>query len=215
MAKEISTERKNELYDENYFWDYGSDPAKKKLIEVHAQVQTDRGGLPDLRVLVYGAPARWLPFRDFDDFVSKTLNCNTTLTSLLPVLATYSMVGFALKKFNQAYPVGKYGMKTVRSTPFYRKWGFLSFASLASLPMVFLYFHVKAWIYASKMFYNRVILQDRDWLRERSKFNNPWGAYLYADHPLSEQSNFPLDAAKLIEQRNKEQIKPPKLFKEE
>ena len=214
MSKEISEERKKELYDENYFWDHGDNPARKKLIEINAQMQTDRGGLPDLRVLVYGSPARLFPFRDFEDLIEKDLQCNTLFGSFIPLIVTFNCLNFALRAHAQVFPVGKYGIRNIRGTPFFKTWGLLGYIGMTSLPFAAMYFHAKSWLFTLKMFYNRVLLQDRDWLYERYKFNNPWGAYFYIDHPLSEQTNFPRDAALLIESRNKELINTPKWFKE-
>ena len=85
-------------------------------------------------------------------------------------------------------PVGQHGIKRVSQTQLYHVYGPIAPFLVASPPIIAFYMWYRTAILTGKMFYNRVILQDRLWIMEADK-NNTWGDFYFKDTPVANDDN--------------------------
>ena len=204
----ISEERIKQLYDPNFFYEYGMNPNMKQLIQI-MQENTEIGAKPTMRTTVKGQPKRWFPFRDFDDFLVKELRVYNFMRSLPIFFASSVFFVYSIVQAKLLLPVGKYGYTKISHTPFYRAWGNLGVAGALAYPAVMGYFWYKTFLFTGKKFYHHVVLQERNWLVEYFKFTPPHGDYAFKDTPISSQMLIPADAVALM---NQKVVPPPKWF---
>ena len=85
-------------------------------------------------------------------------------------------------------PVGQHGIKRVSQTQLYHVYGPIAPFLVAIPPIIAFYMWYRTAILTGKMFYNRVILQDRLWIMEADK-NNTWGDFYFKDTPVANDDN--------------------------
>ncbi len=196
----ISEERLRQLYDENFFYEYGANPNLKHLIQL-MQENTTYGLTPVHRTLVMGASKRWFPFRDYNDFVERHLQCHTFVRAAgLLVIAT-GITWNCYRNFRFLIPVGKYGYTRISQVPFVKYWGKLGVAFAFSLPIVSGYFWLLTLKFTAIKFWKHVVLQERNWKHEYLKFTNMNADYAFRDSPMSATQNMPADAQLLMAQK--------------
>ena len=183
----------NESYNKDLFYEYGANPNYKNLVEM-MQDNTYKGGYPNLKTFVFGKPQRWFPFRDLDDFLEKEMRVYSFPRSLPFVLASMTFFMLSLHHLTTYLPVGRFGYTRFNQTPFYKTWGKVGLIGAFTYPLVMGYFFVKTTIFSGKLFYNRVIMQERNWMFENIKFTNPHGNYHYSDSYLSSDKAIPNQA---------------------
>jgi hypothetical protein len=67
MAKvQVSKAEIKQLYDENFFYEYGDNPANKKYIEI-MQANLKDGNMPEFRSYLFNNRLRWFMARDCED----------------------------------------------------------------------------------------------------------------------------------------------------
>lgn len=207
---EPSEERMKQLYDPNFFYEYGSDPAYKNLIDIVAH-NSYKGALAEYKTLVYDKPARWFPFRNVEDFLERDMRVYSFMRSLPFWLASFAFFSLSLHQVHVMAPVGKHGYTRLSQTPFYKTWGRPGGALIIGYPLVAGYFFYRVSCFTMKKFYHHVILQERNWMHEHYKFTNPHGNYVYKDSYMSVIPTMPKDALKLMKQNSLPQ---PKWFEE-
>ena len=203
-------------FDSSYFYDHGANPERKDLALRWAEYDDLLNTVPDYTTHVWGRPARWFAFRDFDDFVERDLQMSTFPMSLVVLGVAWSFKSMAINYHRQIFGVGKYGITSIRSSPFYRHWGFAGFAAVTAIPLTACYFYFRSIMFSGRMFYDRVILQNRDYARETNKNFNSAASYWFIDHPLAHADSMPKHAQASIELARKVAFnaKKPRWFKE-
>ena len=92
-------------------------------------------------------------------------------------------------------PLGRYGYTNFSQTPLKNKvWGTLGAAGVIPYPCVMGYLFYRISCFSISIFYNRVILQERNWMQEYNKFNLPHGNYNFKDTGLSQDMYMSRDA---------------------
>ena len=196
----LSEERIKQLYDPNFFYEYGMNPAMKNLIQT-MQENTENGNKPSMKTVVKGQPKRWFPFRDYEDFLVKELRVYNFMRSLPILFASSVFFAYSIVQAKLLLPVGKYGYTKVTHTPFFRAWGYLGVAGAMAYPAVMGYFWYKTVLFTGSKFYHHIILQERNWLVEYFKFTPSHGDYAFRDTPLSTDMHMPSDAKILMNQK--------------
>jgi hypothetical protein len=200
----------NNLYDENFFYDYGANPNYKKLVRL-IQDNTYQGGFPMYKTLVYDKPRRWFPFRSVEDFLEREMRVYSFPRCFPFMIASYTLFALSIKQASLMLPVGQYGYTKIRHTPFYKAWGAVGAGAVIVYPMITGYFFYRVMSFSASMFYNRVILQERNWMHEYNKFNLPHGNYNFKDTPLSQDAYIPREHR--VEMKKKS-LPPPRWFQE-
>jgi hypothetical protein len=63
-------------------------------------------------------------------------------------------------------PVGRFGIRSVKQTPFYQNFGFPGLLGAGLLAFGALYTQIKTTKFFLHKFYRHVIMQDRNWIHE-------------------------------------------------
>lgn len=111
-----------ELYDENFFYEYGDNPANKKYLQ-YMQANLREGQTPDYRSMLVNSRVRWFFTRDFEDLFNRDLKLYTFPRSFSALtcasLLTYSAFAYAMKMV----PLGRHGITHISQTQTYRQFG--------------------------------------------------------------------------------------------
>ena len=202
-------ERIKDMYDPNYFYEYGMDPSLKNLIHI---VQQNTGGnqFSVAKTIVKGQPNRWFPFRSMDDIMQRELRAYTFVRCIPLMMMFTTMFGISLVQTRRLLPLGRYGYTQISHLPFYKAWGPLGVAALVSYPLVAGYIWYRALCFSTTKFYYHVVLQQRNYSVEYGKFNNPNVEYNFSDSPLSHPDNLTKEAKDALKKRI---VPEPKWFK--
>ena len=163
------------------------------------------------KTLVYDKPRRWFPFRGVDDFLEREMRVYSFPRCIPFMIASYTLFALSVKQASLMLPVGRYGYTKISHTPFYKVWGSLGAAAVIAYPMITGYLFYRVMSFSGSMFYDRVILQERNWMHEFNKFNHPHGNYNFKDTPLSQDTHIPREQR--VEMKKKS-LAPPKWFEE-
>ena len=75
---EVTTEQIRELYEPDYFYNYGENPALKEfLVRAQTNVESSTGALPDYRAHIHLDAGRWFYTRDLNDVFERNLKVTT------------------------------------------------------------------------------------------------------------------------------------------
>ena len=198
----------SESYNKDLFYEYGSNPDYKHLVEL-VQDNTSKGGFPDFRTYVFGRPNRWFPFRDIDDLLKKDMRVYSFPRTIPFLLLGISLLGQSIYHVKTYFPLGKYGYTSIKQIPFYKKYGIVGVIGSSLYVLSCAYFCYKTTKLSLQMFYERVIMQERNWLLEYYKFTNEHGNYYYSDSYTSNEKMIPEQSLKDI---NKNSLPEPKYF---
>jgi hypothetical protein len=203
MSKVVLTaEKEKELMGENFFYEHGLDPSLKNLVQMQAE-NLYYGVRPNARTPVKERPRKLLfANRDIKDFMKRELNCNSVLTTLPWWSLSLIICSRICMGFSRFYPVGEYGIRSFKQTNAFKVWGYpgLVVAYATVFSSYYLLFNTSC--YMTRMVYERVILQDRDYVKEFMKFYNPHAPYYFEDSPLALSANIPNEARLLMAQKS-------------
>ena len=182
-----------DYHDQNFFYEYGDNPKYKNLIGL-VQANNYKGALPIFKTVVYDKPKRWFPFRNMDDFLSKDMRVYSFPRTIPFLVAGFAFFIQSIAQARTMLPVGRYGYTKISQTPFFKHWGSLGAAAVLAYPCVMGYLFYRVLSFSSVMFFQRVILQERNWFHEYQKFDNPHGNYNFKDAALSQDDYVPKEA---------------------
>lgn len=124
--------------------------------------------------------------RNLDDVFQRDLKADT-FPRAFAIWVVFGMVfRYTHVVCRRLIPVGRFGIRKVNETQFYRNFGILGVAGAAawygSVACVF----YKCTKFMVHKFYRHVIQQNRSWIAESSEVSN-YGEYQYPDSLLSEE----------------------------
>ena len=110
MAKvQVSKAEIKQLYDENFFYEYGDNPANKKYIEI-MQANLKDGNMPEFRSYLFNNRLRWFMARDCEDIFQRDFKFYTFPRALAGLTgATLAYTGLLNWTFKN-FPLGHNGV---------------------------------------------------------------------------------------------------------
>ena len=206
---ELSEKRIKQLYDPDYFYQHGMNPALKNLIKISQENNiSPHNSLRKTYVL--GGPPKLHPARDIIDFYQRDLGVNTFMRCIPIMLINLAMAMSAYRTVQTVFPVGRYGYTKISQTPFYRTWGRLGVAGIGVYVGVVGYIFSKTFAFSANKFYHHVILQERNYGLEYRKVMGSNLDYFFQDTPLGYAKGDYSDVEALEKQKT---VQPPKWFK--
>jgi len=203
-----------ELYDENYFYEHGSNPAYKKYIEI-ASENTIGGESPDYRSFIKDNRQRSILALTWDSFLQNQCKGYTATRSV----ALWYLSGLILLKtlrFTKSHlPIGMHGIRSVRQTQLFRMYGAVPCIAVLMAPIAMTWAFLNCSVFAGKKVYNHAICGERAWIHEHMRWNNSSQNYFFNDSPMSCEESFPdLGRGELAKLPEEEYFKTPESMKE-
>lgn len=182
------------LYDPDNFFEHGMNPALKDLQKIIGENSME-GVLPRYATTVDTKPRRVSMWRDVTDIYDRELRCYT-FTRAIPIwmFVTTSFL-MSIRYARNFLPVGKYGIRTISQTHFYKTWGPVGVVGVLAVPAVAFHIWVRTTVYTLQKFYNHIIMQERNWFYEYNKFTNSRANFEFVDAPLIDDEDATNDFA--------------------
>ena len=176
--------RKKELFDPDYFFEYGMNPSFKNLQQIIGQ-NTMNGMKPNYLTAVSTKPRTNYFWRDVTDIWERELRLTSFPLSLNALFLSTSFFLLSIRFARNYLPVGMYGIRKVTQTHWYKQWGYPGVLAVLAVPAYMLHVQVKTIGFCFEKFYNQVIMEERNWLYEYAKANNPRADFHFDDSPFS------------------------------
>lgn len=198
-----------QILGEDYFYEYGMDPSVKHLVKIYQQNTYEGQSFPNVTKITY--PSRILFSRNFSDFLQRDIKATTAVQAGMLSYSSYIILRYSWKVFRQFLPIGSFGIRHYSQTHLFKAWGLAGVAASLLIPLsgAFVFWNTQA--YFIRMFYERVILQNKDFIGEWASTRSPENStYFYNDVPLNRNIISPQER-KVLDQKS---IPMPSYFKE-
>lgn len=182
------------LYDPENFFEHGMNPAIKDLQQLVGENSME-GHVPKYSTTVDTKPRRTGWWRDITDIYDRELRCYTFIRSVPIWMFVTANFLLSIRFARNFLPVGKYGIRKISQTHFYKHWGPLGVAGVIAMPAFGFHIWVKTTIYTLQKFYNHVIMQERNWFHEYAKFTNARAGFEFPDSPFADDEDSTTDYA--------------------
>ena len=194
-----------ELYDPDYFYEHGSNPAYKKYIDIASENIYD-GESPDYRSYIKDNRQRSLLALTWDQFLQNQVKAYTATRAVaifgLSVGVFYRSVQFVQKHM----PIGQHGIRNVRQTQLFRLYGAFPCLVLSTFPIISAWGMLNCGAFAAKKVYHHAILGERCWIHEHQRWNHSAQNYYFNDSPMSCEESFPDIARGLLAMKKSDEL---------
>ena len=182
------------MYEEDYFYEHGSNPAYKKLCEI-ASENLYEGDTPDYRSAIKDNMARGVLALTWESFISNQCKAYTATRAVGCWVVASLFLNNSIRFTRGHLPIGRHGIRSFRQTQVFRLYGAIPVVGLCTLPIFAGWAWLNVSVYTAKKVYNAAILGDRNWIHEHLRWNHANQHYYFDDSPMSCDESFP-DAAR-------------------
>ncbi|EGR29430.1 hypothetical protein IMG5_155800 [Ichthyophthirius multifiliis] len=190
QKKRQQAEEVKKLYDPDFFYEYGDNPAFKKLIQFQ-QENCQGGANTDYRTYVIDKYQKMLYARNWDDFLQRDLKAFTFPRSFAIWVGASLGMATASRWCRQMIPIGSHGITNLNQTQFYHLFGPVGALGVFGFAFGCGYLYYKTTLFMANKFYHHVILQERMWQFEAERQNPGYGEYFFNDVPVAAEESFP------------------------
>ena len=176
--------RKKELFDPDYFFEYGMNPSFKNLQQIIGQ-NSINGLRPNYVTNVSTKQRSMFYWRDVTDIWERELRLTSFPLSLNALFLSTACFLLSIRFAKNYLPVGMYGVRNVQQTHWYKTWGYPGVFAVLAVPAYLFHVEVKTIGFCWEKFYNQIIMQERNWMYEYAKLNNPRADFHFNDSPFS------------------------------
>lgn len=111
-----------QLYDENFFYEYGDNPANKKYIEI-MQANLKDGNMPEFRSYLFNNRLRWFLARDCEDVFQRDFKFYTFPRAFFGLTCATLFYSGLLSWSFKTFPLGRNGITRLGQTQFGKTFG--------------------------------------------------------------------------------------------
>ena len=176
------------LYDPDTYLEHGMNPALKDLQRMIGENSLE-GIMPRYVTTIDTKPRRTSWWRDVTDIYDRELRCYNFLRSVPIWMFVTANFLLSVRYARSFLPVGKYGIRRIDQTHFYKHWGWLGVGAVCAMPAFGFSIWVKTTGYMLQKFYSHVIMQERNWFYEYNKFTNSRAGFEFEDAPFSDDED--------------------------